>query len=125
MQQRLLMLALAFVVTGILAGPASARATQLPEVTTPAAPAQDEACIPEDARALVISHVEPNELSVGGREFRVKRNPVGEGCFVYDPRTRFNGTARNLVWWVPEEGKAYPLNSPRKMVTPGLNWPRE
>lgn len=78
-----------------------------------------------NARALVISSVEPNKLGVGGREFRVKRNPVGEGCFVYDPRTRFSGVERNLVWLVLDEATAYALNSPSKMVTPGLKWPRE
>lgn len=89
------------------------------------AQAIDEAFFHGNARALVISNVEPNKLRVGGAEFRVKRSPVGEGCFVYDPRTRFHGVERKLVWWIPEEGKAYPLNSPSKMVTPGLNWPRE
>ena len=85
----------------------------------------DEAFFHANARALVISNIEPNKLRVGGREFRVKRNPAGEGCFVYDPRTRFDGVKRNLVWWVPRDGKAYPLNSPSKMVTPGLKWSRE
>ena len=84
-----------------------------------------EAFFHGEARALVILHVEPNKLRVGGREFRVKRNPVGKGCFVYDPRTRFYGVKRNLVWWIPKEDKAYSLNSPSKMVTPGLKWPRE
>ncbi len=84
-----------------------------------------EAIFHGTARNLVIAHVEPNKLGVGGREFRVKRNPVARGCFVYDPRTRFSGVKRNLVWWVPNEEVAYPLNSPSKMVTPGLKWPRE
>jgi hypothetical protein len=77
------------------------------------------------ARGLVIRHIEPNKLGVGGREFRVKRNPVGKGCFVYDPRTRFSGVKRNLVWLVLDEDTAYALNSPGKMVTPALKWPRE
>ena len=39
------------------------------------------------ARAAVILNVEPNNLGVGGREFRVKRNPTAPGgAFVYDPR---------------------------------------
>ncbi len=78
-----------------------------------------------NSRALVISNIQPNKLRVGGRKFRVRRNPYGEGCFVYDPRTRFHGVKRNLVWWIPEEGRAYPLNGPSKLVTPSLNWPRE
>ena len=85
----------------------------------------DEAFFHADARVLIIMKIEPNKLRVGGGEFRVKRNPVGKGCFVYDPRTEFYGVKRNLVWWVPKDGKAYPLNSPSKMVTPSLKWPRE
>lgn len=85
----------------------------------------EEAFAHAEARASVIMNVQPNKLGIGGREFRVKRNPVGIGSFVYDPRTRFSGVERLLVWWVPEEGKVYPLNSPSKMVTPELRWPRE
>lgn len=85
----------------------------------------EEALFHGVARALVIRHVEPNKLGVGGREFRVKRNPVGLGCFVYDPRTRFAGVERNLVWLVLDENRAYALNSPSKMVTPALKWPRD
>lgn len=86
---------------------------------------KDEVFFHGDARALVIMNIEPNKLRVGGRELRVKRNPVSKGCFVYDPRTRFFGVKRYLVWWVLKEDKAYPLNSPSKMVTPGLKWPRD
>lgn len=85
----------------------------------------EEALFHGNARAFVIMNVQPNKLGVGGREFRVKSNPAGHGCFVYDPRTRFAGVKRNLIWWVPKEGTAYPLNSPSKMVTPGLKWSRE
>lgn len=85
----------------------------------------EEAFAHAEAHASVIRNVQPNNLGIGGREFRVKRNPVGSGSFVYDPRTRFSGVERLLVWWVPEEGKVYPLNSPSKMVTPQLRWPRE
>ena len=80
------------------------------------------------ARAAVILGVEPNKLRVGGREFRVKRNPspLG-GAFVYDPRDTFQGVTRNLVWWVPKGDvtalTAYPLNGPSKLVTPGLEFP--
>lgn len=85
----------------------------------------EESLFHESARAFIISNIEPNKLRVEGREFRVKRNSVGEGCFVYDPRTRFDGVERLIVWWVPKEGTAYTLNSPSKMVTPGLKWPRD
>ena len=85
----------------------------------------EESFFHANARALVISNIEPNKLGVGGQEFRVKRNPVGEGCFVYDPRTRFRGTLRTMVWWVPKEGVVYKLNGPSHMVTPSLKWPGE
>ena len=85
----------------------------------------EEAFFHANARALVILNIKPNKLRIGGDGLRVKRNPVGEGCFVYEPRIRFYGVDRKLVWWVPKDGKAYPLNGPSKMVTPDLKWPRE
>jgi hypothetical protein len=77
------------------------------------------------ARAFVISKIEPNKLKVGGAEFRVKRNPAGNGCFVYDPRTSFSGVERKLVWWVVNENTAYAVNAPSKLITPAMKWPRE
>lgn len=77
------------------------------------------------ARGLVIQALKlPNKLGVGGREFRTKPNPKGTGVFVYDPRTRFHGVKRNLIWLVVND-QAYPLNGPSKMLTPALGWPRE
>jgi hypothetical protein len=67
----------------------------------------------------------PNKLGVGGREFKTKPNPKGEGVFVYDPRTRFYGVERNLIWIVINDEEVYPLNGPSKMLTPSLKWPRE
>jgi hypothetical protein len=66
----------------------------------------------------------PNKLGVGGREFRTKPNPKGEGVFVYDPRMEFGGVQRNLIWLVVNDS-AYPLNGPSKTLTPSLKWPRE
>ena len=81
----------------------------------------EEAFFHGSARSFVIQNVVPNKLKVGGAEFRVKRNPVGKGCFVYD-----SGAPENkIVWWVIDEKTAYALNSPSKMVTPGLKWPRD
>ncbi|HBP89693.1 MAG TPA: hypothetical protein DD706_18555 [Nitrospiraceae bacterium] len=71
------------------------------------------------ARGVVIQALEPNKLDVGGREFKTKPNPKGEGVFVYDPRTRFSGVERNLIWIVLDD-VAYPLNGPSKMLTPSL-----
>ncbi len=88
----------------------------------------EEAIFHGMARAAVIQNVEPNTLRVGGREFRVKRNPAAlVGAFVYDPRDDFQGVTRNLVWWVPlgDVGAltAYPLNGPSQLVTPALEFP--
>jgi hypothetical protein len=73
----------------------------------------------------VIQELElPNKLPVGGREFTTKKNPKGEGTFVYDPRTIFSGVKRNLIWLVLDD-TAYPLNGPSSMLTPKLQWPWE
>ncbi len=76
------------------------------------------------ARGIVIQALEPNKLGVGGAEFRTKPNEKGDGVFVYDPRTRFHGVERYLIWLVIDD-VAYPLNGPSKMLTPSLKWPRE
>lgn len=77
------------------------------------------------SRGIVIQALElPNKLGVSGREFTTKENPKGEGVFVYDPRTRFAGVERFLIWVIIEDS-AYPLNGPSKTITPTLTWPRE
>ena len=76
------------------------------------------------ARGIVIIALERNSLGIGGAEFRTKPNPKGKGVFVYDPRTRFSGVERNLIWVVVRD-QAHPLNGPSKMLTPSLKWPRE
>lgn len=77
------------------------------------------------ARGLVIQVLKlPNDLGVGGREFRTKPNPKGAGVFVYDPRTRFHGVERKLIWLVVHD-EAYPLNGASKNLSPTLKWPRE
>lgn len=77
------------------------------------------------ARSIVILELQlPNDLRVGGAEFKTKPNPKGTGVFVYDPRTRFDGVQRNLVWLVVED-EAYPLNGASKTLTPKLKWPRD
>jgi len=78
-----------------------------------------------DSIKLVVSKVDKNKLGVNGERFRAKSNPIGKGCFVYDPNTNYSGVTRQLVWWVPSLSTAYPLNSPSKLVTPSLKWARE
>ena len=76
----------------------------------------EESFFHANARALVIRNLKLNKLGVGGKEFRVRRNPVGKGCFVYDPRRRFSGVERKLVWWAIDEKTVYAINSPSNMV---------
>ncbi len=82
----------------------------------------EEAFFHGEARALVIGKIEPNPLGVGGREFRVKRHPEGTGCFVYEPRTRFEGTERKFVWWVSEAREVFVVNGATTYLTPTLEY---
>lgn len=85
-----------------------------------------EAALHGEARATIIRHLEPNDLAVGGATFRVRRNPVGEGSFVYEPQTRFNGVERNLIWWVDGAGTPFAVNGPSQALTPALDFlPRQ
>jgi hypothetical protein len=65
-----------------------------------------------------------NKLGVSTSDLESKVNPKGAGTFVYVAQTRFRDVERNLVWLVLD-GRAYALNGPSKMLTPGLPWPRE
>lgn len=88
-------------------------------------PPQAQPAAPQLARAAVVAEIAPNKLGIDGSEFQTIKNPVGEGWFVFDPRTRFHGVERYLVWWVSGDEGVFPLNSPAKMVTPSLKWARE
>ena len=106
-------------------GSSSGSTTSAPKISKPTPPSSvTETFIDEEARSLVIRHIEPNNLKVGGREFQTMPNPKGAGVFVFDPRTRFDGIKRNLIWLVVNQ-QAYPLNGPSKTITPTLKWPRE
>jgi hypothetical protein len=91
--------------------------------TSRAQPKSEE---PLDTNAinLVSRAIEQNKLGVTGGDLRTKKNPKGEGTFVYVPQTRFSGVERYIIWMIIDS-KAYALNSPSKMVTPSLPWPRE
>lgn len=77
-----------------------------------------------NAVRLVSGSVESNKLNVISSDLRAKENPKGDGVFVYVPQTRFSGVERYLIWLVVD-AKGYALNSPSKMVTPSLPWPRD
>jgi hypothetical protein len=80
----------------------------------------------EEASAikLVSASIESNKLDVNSNDLRAKKNPKGDGFFVYVPQTRYSGVERHVIWMVVDS-KAFALNSPSKMVTPSLPWPRE
>jgi hypothetical protein len=77
-----------------------------------------------NAVKIVSASVESNNLNVTSGDFRTRKNPKGDGVFVYVPRTRFFGVERYVIWMVIDS-KAYALNGPSKMVTPSLPWPRD
>jgi len=82
--------------------------------------AQDEA-----VRSVVGAALDPsNKLGVTASDLRSKRNPKGDGTFVYVPRTDYSGVTRNLVWLVLD-GKAFALNGPSKTATPSVSFPRD
>ena len=77
-----------------------------------------------NAVRLVSKSVESNKLNVTSGDLKAKKNPKGDGVFVYVPQTRFLGVERYVIWLVVEK-KGYALNSPSKMVTPSLPWSRD
>jgi hypothetical protein len=82
----------------------------------------DEETFHSMARAFIILQVKDLGILTGDGEFLVKKNPEGEGCFVY--HTNYT-SSRILIWWVIAEDKGYPLNAPSKRATPELKWARD
>jgi len=78
----------------------------------------------QNAINLVSKAIEQNKFGVTAKDLVTKKSPKGEGTFVYVPQKRFSGVERYVIWMVVDS-KAYSLNSPSKMVTPSLPWPRE
>ena len=61
----------------------------------------------------------PTELKVEANHLLAKKNPVGEGTFVYVPKTDFDGVERHVIWLVLDN-RAYALTGPAKLITPSL-----
>lgn len=76
--------------------------------------------IPVVARAIDPS----NKLGVKASDLKVMKNPKGDGYLVYNPERVINGTERPQVW-VVIDGQACATNSPTKLITPNLPWPRD
>lgn len=77
-----------------------------------------------NALRLVSAAIESNKLNVTSADLKAKKNPKGQGVFVYVSQTRYSGVERHVIW-MTIDSKAYALNSPSKMVTPSLSWPRD
>ena len=73
----------------------------------------------DDAIDLVSQAMVPTELNIETNDLRAKKNPVGEGTFVYVPKTEFNGVQRHVVWLV-HNNTPYALTGASKLVTPTL-----
>jgi hypothetical protein len=80
--------------------------------------------VDKDAIDLVGRAMVPTELKVEVNDLVAKKNPVGEGTFVYVPRTEFSGVERHVIWIVMD-GKAYALTGPAKLLTPTLTTPAQ
>lgn len=79
----------------------------------------------KDSTAVVAGAIDPeNKLGVTAGDLEAIGNPHGEGQIVFVPTTRFHGVRRPIVWLVIDD-EAFTLNSPSKLVTPTLLWPRE
>ncbi len=75
------------------------------------------------AVAAVAEYIAGNSLGIRSEHLAARRNPDGEGTFVYVQRSGAP-TIRSTVWLVLDS-YPYPLNGPAKKVTPSLPWPRE
>lgn len=73
---------------------------------------------------LITPNLAGNSFKVSRNDLRRKKNPFGEGYFVYVPKTRFNGTERLFIWFV-NQGHAVKLNGATNNLTPDLPFPRE
>lgn len=95
-------------------------------VPSPSASTESSRQTTEEMNAvrLVSRSVESNKLNVTSNDLKAKKNPRGDGVFVYVPQTRFFGIERYVIWMV-FDSKGYALNSPSKMVTPSLPWSRD
>lgn len=91
---------------------------------SPATESSQQSSEEVNAIRLVSASIESNKLNVTSNDLKAKKNPKGDGVFVYVPQTRFSGAERYVIWMVVDS-KAYALNSPSKMVTPSLPWPRD
>jgi hypothetical protein len=72
----------------------------------------------------VASQIESNKLGITGANLETRKNPRGDGTFVFVRETRFRGVERYFLWLVIDQ-QAFALNGASKGLTPTLPWPRE
>jgi hypothetical protein len=90
--------------------------------TSPTTDDADVIVVPadKDAITLVSAAMVPTELKLEANSLRAKKNPLGEGTFVYAPQTTYNGVERHVIWLV-HNNTAYALTGAAKLATPKLD----
>lgn len=70
-------------------------------------------------------NIKDNKLGISESQLLTKKNPKGEGTFVYSDRVIFSGRKR-YIFWLVIDNQAFPVNGDTKgFVTPNLPYPRE
>lgn len=77
-----------------------------------------------DAIDVIATEMVPTELKLNANDLRAKKNPTGDGTFVYVPKTNFNGVERHVIWLV-HDNKAYALTGAAKLATPAFPTPAD
>jgi hypothetical protein len=99
-----------------------------PHTTTVVAPGDKRIVVVEDvskdAIELVARDMTTNELQIKVNDLVAKKNPTGDGTFVYVPKTNFDGVERRVIWLV-NGNRAYALTGAAKLVTPNIITPAE
>jgi len=76
------------------------------------------------AADIVASGMYYHALNFSATDLETRKNPDGEGVFVFAEKTKPTGISAKALWIVFQD-KAYPLNTVAKQITPQLKWPRE
>ena len=80
--------------------------------------------VKQNAIDLVASKVMTHSMDVHSKDLKARKNPTGDGVFVYTKKRDGRGIERKALWLVFEK-EIFPLNSTAKELTPELKWPEE
>lgn len=73
----------------------------------------------------IAKNIKGNELGITKSDLCTKKNPMGEGTFVFSKRIIFSALKKYIIWLVIDN-QAFPVNGDTKgFVTPNLPYPRE